>query len=208
MLSTNWNYPDKLFRRLCINWNYPDNWFRVLSMHWNCLDNWFRRLSTSWNRQHNWFRKRSINWNCPDNEFWEVSTVWKLAARATIDLASRLQYHAIISSLNRVEKFPVHPILCKVLPCMFLISVHWGVFIGTHFIGTRSWHFSSNWFRGWPMKWIVRTIPVNWQTTKSDVWQFHLIDTATNQLFVHFHIIGSTRNQLFGQFQLINSTRN
>ena len=32
-----------------------------------------------------------------------------------IDLVSTLRYHAVIASLNRMEKFPVHPTGCKIL---------------------------------------------------------------------------------------------
>ena len=59
---------------------------------------------------------------------------------------------------NRMEKFPVHPIICKVLPYYALlrvVSIRWGVSISIQLIlevGTRSWHFSSNWLRGRPLK--------------------------------------------------------
>ena len=75
-----------------------------------------------------------------------------------------------------MEKFPIHPIIRKVLLYYALLrveSIQWGVSNSMQLIGTRSWHFSSNRFRGRPLKLIVRTIPFNFQPPKSFIYFFN-----------------------------------
>ena len=54
----------------------------------------------------------------------------------------------------------------------------------------------------------MRTIPINFQPSKSIVWTIPFNCKRQKSLFVQFLLIGSTRNQLFRQFQPIDSTRN
>ena len=161
LLELSW----KLIHRLSIDWNCLNNWCRVMYMNWNCWDNCFRRSF--------------INWNYPDNRVLEGSALWKPAATTvycrvqSFDLVSTLHYHPIVASLNTMEKFPVHPIICKVLlyyALLWVVSIQWGV----------SYQYAINryevmTFLGQLISWAasefnVRTIPINFQLPKSIVW--------------------------------------
>ena len=170
-LSINWNCPEDCFHRLSMNCNLLNHWFRVMYMDWNCWDNCFWRPSINWNCPDDCFRKQCIDWNCPNNRVLEGAVTWKLAA-TTVEYTWFGQYTTMpryYCLYNRMGNFPVHPIIGKVplyYALLRVVSIQCGVSISIQLIGTRSWHFSSDWFRGRPLKWIVQTIPINFQPPK------------------------------------------
>ena len=143
-----------------IAWTIDFGWYTC--MHSNCWDICFQRPS--------------INWNCPDNRDWEGSVIWKLAA-TTVEYNWFGQYTIIpryYCLYTRMRKSLLHPIICKVLPqCCIMLYFEWYRFNGgclsIQMISTRSWIFSRNSFRGWPLKLIVLTFPINFHPPKSIV---------------------------------------
>ena len=76
-----------------------------------------------------------------------------------------------------MEKFPVTQSFARyirIYRCIMLYYEYYrfngGCLLVHNKLGTRSWHFSSNWFRGRPLKLIVRTLPIDLQPPKSIVW--------------------------------------
>ena len=156
-----------------INWNCPKNCFHRLSINWSCLNHWFRVMYVNWYCWDSCFWRPSINWNYPDNQVLEA-ILWKPAATTLQRAINWFGQYTTIPRYdclpNRMEKFPVNPTICKVrlyYALLWVVSIQWGVSISIQLIGTRSWHFSSNWFRGRPLKLVVRTIPINFQLSKS-----------------------------------------
>ena len=77
-----------------------------------------------------------------------------------IDLVSTLRYQCLSSLDGEVPCTPNHlqgtAVFCFITSDIYSMG---GVYI--QLIGTRSWHFSSNLFRGRPLQIFVRTIPTN-----------------------------------------------
>ena len=81
-------------------WNCP-KYFTLLELFEQMLSGVVHKLALyGQNMVEIWVRGRSNNCNCPDDRVLEGSTLWKLAARVTFDLANRLEYRAKSTSFG------------------------------------------------------------------------------------------------------------